>query len=147
MAFPKTLTVSKEALLKAEKKQKRKNANKWQGRGMNRLRIVAIAFVGFTYGPHPTARRSFQPNDPLVLLCTIEGTTFFARVEDIPAVPPVPLQSLPEYSVESDIFDASTRIPTRSASVGVICQAYCCPNLDKSAWARANTLHEATRED
>ena len=81
---------------------------------MASIRIVKTHFRADTYNQGPTEGRDFTPGTWLVLLRhdPENGSTFFARVADIPEIQPVPPRHLPEYLADSDLFENSTRVPT-----------------------------------
>jgi hypothetical protein len=76
---------------------------------MRRLRIVKTKLTAVTYNQGTATETSFDPGDVLIFLRAENGTTFFARLEDIPANQPDPPWHLPEYELESSAFGVLTR--------------------------------------
>ena len=79
---------------------------------MHRIRVVTISFRASTYNQGPTTERDFDLNAVLIFLRRDDEGTFFARIEDIPTHQPDPPQHLPEYEVETKVFERSTRTVT-----------------------------------
>jgi hypothetical protein len=70
---------------------------------------VTDAFVASTHRQSSGGHREFSATDALVFLRIEDHHTIFARVEDIAIEQPDPITNLPEYSVETEIFNASTK--------------------------------------
>jgi len=79
---------------------------------MHRIRVVTISFRASMYNQGPTTERDFDLNSVLIFLRREDSSTFFARVEDVPNQQPDPPRHLPEYEVETKVFDRSTRTVT-----------------------------------
>ncbi len=72
---------------------------------MRRVKIVKVRFIASTHNQDAVAHRSFNPGEVLIVLREEDRSTFFARVEDIPAEQSGPPRHLPEYRVQSAVFD------------------------------------------
>jgi hypothetical protein len=76
---------------------------------VHRVKIVKTRFTASTYNREATAHRSFNPGEVLIFLREENYSTFFARVDDIQANQPDPPRNLPEYKVESLVFEARVK--------------------------------------